>query len=288
MTYLERGQPLRDTARFRRRLEVKFTEICNGWQVESQFGKMLATEAGTDVERSSNGENYFPRSAFENGEIRDVLNAITLFFKMLTTKRNVELTMSSAARSGYHFETKDPAVWKPFVDRVIREENMGYRLDDQCGVHIYVDQEFEHSRAATVAVLGHPSLANARSSFEDSFRHLDSTPPDTKAAVRSMFEAAEILAKQIFPETQNLNRRLAESKLKTHIQATHPGDRTEQKVWAGLLDGFGDRIDAMHNYRHGQAADEPVAPSEEPAVFLLSSGCTYVRTLADSYLRAPT
>jgi hypothetical protein len=99
-----------------------------------------------------------------------------------------------------------------------------------------------------------------------------------------MFETAEVLLKQLFPDARNLNRKIVETRLKALVQGQHGGDSTEQTVWGFLADGFGDWVDAIHNYRHGQAADEPVAPSEELAVFLLSGGCTYVRALADAFL----
>lgn len=102
-----------------------------------------------------------------------------------------------------------------------------------------------------------------------------------------MFEAAEVLAKQIVPEAQNLNRKMIDTKLKPRIVELHGGDDTERRVWTGLMDSMSDWVDALHNYRHGQAAHEPVAPSEDLAVFVLSSGCTYIRTLADCALRSP-
>ena len=48
---------------------------------------------------------------------------------------------------------------------------------------------------------------------------------------------------------------------------------------AGLFDGFADWVDALHNYRHGQPSKQPVAPSEEVAIYVLSSGSAFLRWL---------
>lgn len=162
---------------------------------------------------------------------------------------------------------------------------MGYRLDEECGVHYFVDEEFERNRMGTLAGLNSPLLANARQAYEDAFRHLDSVPRDTKAAVRSIFEAAEILAKQIVPEAQRLNGKIIDGHLRAKCLAALGGDVTEQKSLAKVFDSFGDWVDAMHYYRHGQAGDEPVAPSEDLAVHAISTGSAYIRLLATTVLR---
>ena len=42
-------------------------------------------------------------------------------------------------------------------------------------------------------------------------------------------------------------------------------------------------VNAVHNYRHGQAEAEVVAPNLELAVQLVSMGCTFTRRLAQAY-----
>ncbi len=280
LTYLERGAPLRDSVRMRRRLEQRFVAMAGDWQDQSRFGRHWAQETGAAVPRSQNGATYYPALMFEQGELRDILDVVTVFYTHL--RKLVEATRQFGPRVA---PDDDPEVWKAFVTRVFTEENLGYRIDAACGVHLHVDAEFEHARASTLAVLGHSEFSNARVAFEDAFRHLDSSPRDTKAAVRSIFESAEILAKQICPEAQNLNTKMIGVRLKPLVLQAYPGDATENRVWEGLLSGMSEWVTALHNYRHGQAADEPVAPSVELAVFVLSSGCTYVRGLADVALK---
>ena len=90
---------------------------------------------------------------------------------------------------------------------------------------------------------------------------MDNHPPDTKASVRSMFETLEILVKQMV-DTNNLNKWIVENTLKDKCLKLYENDDTAKKTVSKLFDGFAQWVDGLHNYRHGQASDEPVAPSE--------------------------
>jgi hypothetical protein len=52
-----------------------------------------------------------------------------------------------------------------------------------------------------------------------------------------------------------------------------------QKVLSQMFDGFAQWVDAIHNYRHGQPNDEPVAPTEDMCIYILSSGSSFLRWL---------
>ncbi len=283
LTYLERGLPSNDSPRVRRRLTEKLSALIGERKEESAFGEVVVSETGAEIGRDAYA-HYRVVMWVPNAPLRDLLDVVTLFYRWLSDKRRAEeFVMKRFGRAP--LATHNPQDWLEFFARFFKEENVGYRVDEKCGVHFHVDAEFEHSRIATLAVLEHPLLGNARSSFEDAFRHLDSDPRDTKAAVRSMFEAAEVITKQLCPEAQNLNRRLVEGKLKERLHESRRGDATENKVFDLMFDGFGDWVDALHNYRHGQKADEPVTPGEELTVLALSTGASYVRLLGSCLLR---
>jgi hypothetical protein len=260
--YLERGAPARDSERLRNRLAASYIELRvqkARSDLDYQFAKAIEQELGVRVRSHSYG--WEPEDLFRRGELRAVLDAITLLYRVLPAGTQCER-------------------WRTFVARVLHEENVGYVVDEKCIAHYHVDQEFERNRVATVAILGREALAGAAAAHDDAYRHLDSDPQDTKAAVRSMFECIEILAKQIVPEAQNINRWQCEKgPLRSKCLYVLPDD-TEKKVVAGLLDSLGDWVDALHNYRHGQADAEPVAPSEEVAVYILSTGSAHARQLA--------
>jgi hypothetical protein len=286
LTYLERGLPEQDTQRFRRRLAENFNAIVDDHRSAGEFGAYLVSETGADVPKSAG--YYRPRALFETGSIRDVLDAITCFYQYLNLQYTTQLQArpypAPLARSSI---SEAAAMWHKSVARYMLEENMGYRLDEKCGVHYVVDAAFDQARASTIAGLSHPLLANARSNFEDACRHMDADPRDTKAAVRSIFEAAEVLSKQLCPGVQQLRTRMITDVMKPRVASLVASDATELKVWNGMLDGMSDWVDSMHSYRHGQPGPEPVAPSDDLAVFLMSIGSTYVRALAGWVLKAP-
>jgi hypothetical protein len=260
--YLERGEPTRDSVRFRHRLASFFGEFLSehyGFPCRLVFER----ETGTKVPMRGMGW-HFP-DVFKDAELRDMLDAITITFSVLLAKQNARLARQ----------------WREFVARAMREENVGYRVDELCVVHFHVDEEFERNRAATLGALEAPQFGGVRAAFEDAYRHLDAAPRETKAAARSMFEALEITAKLIVPSADRLNRSLCVQKLKDACIVV-ARDPTEQRVLGDLFTSLGYWVEAVHDYRHGQRVHEPVAPSDETAVLILSTGTAFLRHLAQS------
>lgn len=259
--YLDRGQPTKDSPRFRNRLGAYFgqelADRCN-------YPCIAAYEMETGVTVPWIGGSRHFQEVFKKAEIRDVLDAVTITFHVL----NVKIGRLAAEK------------WRAFVVRAMQEENMGYRLDSDCVVHFHVDEEFERNRAATLAALNHPQLGAVRSAFEDAYHHLDSEKQDTKAAARSIFEALETLTKLIVPTASRLTKNVCTQQLRSACLAVCNGDTVEKSVLGNLFTSFGYWVEAVHDYRHGQLAHEPVAPSEETAILILSTGTTFLRQIA--------
>ena len=55
-----------------------------------------------------------------------------------------------------------------------------------------------------------------------------------------------------------------------------------------MCNSLGLWVEAVHNYRHGQRAEEPVAPSVDTAVLILSVGAAHLRQLAGWATREPS
>ena len=257
--YLERGAPVRDSQRFRNRLSAYYSDqlLINYY---GEIEKIIHKETGAKIPWGHGPDiNLF----IEKGELRDVLDSITLIYQAVREKQR------------YNADAEN---WKTFVARVFREENLGYQLDSKCGVHYFVDEEFERNRFSTLQTLDDPKYSGVRDAYEAAYRHMDSDPPDNKAAVRSMFESLEILVRLMVP-TKNLNRWIVEKALKEKCLPLYASEPTGSQVVTGLFDGFADWVDALHNYRHGQPSEQPVAPSEEVAVYVLSSGSAFLRWL---------
>jgi hypothetical protein len=267
--YLDRSVPLADSELFRRRLGGHCDHIL--YKLRSELARFVKAETGLTVPTVPIvGYRFEP--LFVHAKIEHVLNLITIVWRFIqenVTHWDPQLRRNVSALA------QD---WLEFVRRAMREENLHYTVDEKCGVHYAVDQEFEHNRAATLRVLAAPRYSNARAAFEAAYTHLGSTPPDTKAAVRAMFEASEIVARQMVT-AKNLHNKLVENELTRLALRTVSGDSTAEKVVPLLFKGFANWVDAVHHYRHGQGVSEPVAPSLEITVYLLRTGSAFLRWL---------
>lgn len=259
LVYLNRSEPVRDSQRFRNRLAAYYWESLHKYY-DSAIVKIIQKEIGAEVPFTA--MSYSVSDFFKKNETRDVLDAITLIYRILSP--------SGPSQSSEQ--------WKQFVSRVMKEENLGYQLDTKCGIHYLVDEEFERNRFSTLSVLDNPQYNGVRAAYEDAYRYMDNTPIDTKASVRSMFESIEILVKQMV-QTKNLNKWIVENSLKEKCTEPYKNDETALRVVSELFDGFARWVEGLHNYRHGQGSKEPVAPSEGVAIYVLSSGSAFLRWL---------
>ena len=69
-----------------------------------------------------------------------------------------------------------------------------------------------------------------------------------------------------------------ENKLKP-LAVAQARDPTEVVVVERLFDGLALAVDGLHNYRHGQASQQPVAPSLSVAVYVASTVAAALRWL---------
>ncbi|MDD2915036.1 MAG: hypothetical protein PHP70_06925 [Gallionella sp.] len=254
--YLSGGPLLRDKETFRRRLGVYCQEnFSNG-----ALGDYLRTETGLKIPDGYpqyNFENFFVSEAIGN-----VLSAITLIWRFC------------------HLDRYAPdSVWKnwhDFVARVLKEENVGYRLDEKCGVHFFVDDSFERNRQSIIPALGHERYTGVLTAFEGAYSALDSESQDTKQAVRLIFESVEILAKLMHPKTERLDKKVIET-IRDQAKVSYAGDKTACSVADKMFASFVDWMDGLHFYRHGQGVENHVAPPLDMAIFAISSGTNYLR-----------
>lgn len=257
--YLDKGPLTRDSARFRNRLSAYFVDRFhthyNGLACE-----LFEKETGAKVPRR--GVSAAFSNVFLEAELRDVLDAVSIVFQVIKSRND-------------NFSSRD---WVVFVERCMREENLAFRVDSEGTVHFYEDQEFEANRISTLALLDKPEYLSIKNAFESAYRYMDSTPPDTKAAIRSIFESIEVFARTLVPSTKNLNKSLVKNQLKDLCTAISK-DEIEKKVMNGMLDGFAEWVDAAHNYRHGQPTESPVTPSRDLTIYMLSTGSAFLRLL---------
>ena len=267
--YCERGDPEQDSIRFRNRIGYYCQAVLNKHHTAIARTIKLRTGASVQSNNNYNGVFYRFEDHFRTIDLRDLKDTITLVYRAV----NNEVRGNT-----------DHLKWRQFVRTALHQENLGYRLDEGAGMHYLYDQEFEHNRATALRALDGQRYTGVRSAFDDAFRHLDSDPVDTKAAVRSIFESLEIQVRQMVGG-KNLNKWALENSLQSAILPLYNGDETAQVVVKATLDGLGLWIDGLHSYRHGQAQQEPVAPPLDLAVYTLSNGAAFLRWLLETDMK---
>jgi hypothetical protein len=246
--YIDRGKPTGDSERLRNRLaaEAEAGDI-------SEYAASIVREINRQI--ACNIVDYGSKRIalgkfFRQGAMRDVLDAITVTFGTL-----LRADLSSLAKA-----------WLRNCAICLVEENVAYRVGPDGIVHPFVDQEFEANRAASLAALADPKLAEARSEFEAAHRHL--RDGENKQAIRSMFASAETTLKVLYPGKID---RLEVKELNNHVRPRLLSMYTDNEpaIMASnrLLEGFGKWIVASHQYRHGQEV-RPIRRGRRPLSIL--------------------
>lgn len=259
--YIARGEPATDSERMRRRLQANLPEMVD---IAPFLERKLGVAVGARY-YSNRGAVGVDTDFFVSCQLRDALDAITLIYQFLCYER--EQTVANR--------------WRDEVTGVFKEENVRYRLDDECGVHFHVDSAFEGTLAASIAALDGPRYANALHRFEQAMGSMDATPPDLKTSIWSTFAAAEGLFKVMFKEATRLTASDAERYLGPVVGRIYKEDITAVRAGQKMLASLKDWIDACHFYRHEQGIEEPVQPPISAAILMISQGAGFIRWLAE-------
>ncbi len=256
--YLERGAPQSDSRRMRRRLSAYLYQHSRSIDLDL-LEQWIELETGAEVGTIS--------GFYAEANTSDVLDSITLCRQFLGGQRT----------------SIEAAQWLGFVQRVFDEVNLGYRIDEEGGVHYSVDEEYERNRSATVAGLGDARYAAAAAEFEDAYTKMNHDPPDTVGAVRSIFASIETLSKLIVGDAKitRLGPTEVEKYLKPMAAAAYQNDPVAGDVANQTLNGFKAWTIAAQPYRHGQETEDPAPPPVELAVVILGAGAAFLRWLIE-------
>lgn len=273
--YLEAGEPTLDSPALRRRIAAYVTHdlFKDHWDLSVYLKK----EAGESAPVWSAQNSLYHKfdEYLLSLQREQFLNMITHIWRFLNEKYK-EYIQSDKGK--WDIRSIPAESWKAFVERVLREENVGYVLDDRCGVRFRVDRQFDLQRDAVLSCLATPRFAAALSAFTDAHRYFSSTPQDLKAALRALFESVEIVAKQLY-RADRLTSKLVSTAIKPRILGGYLDDPVAQRAIGRVIDGFADWVDGMHHYRHGQGQEEPVVPPLSFATYAMSSGAAFTRWL---------
>lgn len=261
--YLDRREPTQDSARMRRRIAAS---IRSG--TFDNLGPLAEQELGVDIPWHGSHRDWV--SFLAKCDLRDALDLVTITFRYLFALQHI---------GGVHKDA--PARWLSEIGRILAEENVHYRVDDQGGIHFHFDEEFARNRASTIGVLQAARYANSLHAFEEGMAMLAGVPPNGKGAIRAVFAATEAVFKLILPAAPRLGA--AElGGLEPVLQRLYPSGNTARRSSLKMLSSFKDWVDAAHFYRHEQGAPDEVAqPPLNLAVYLVSSGASHLRWLAE-------
>lgn len=263
--YLARPDLLQDSERARRRVAALLTSR-NSKDIEGIYS-ILSQELGLDPVWGISGVDW--TSTFKRFETRDFLDFVTLAFRWLTLAKRRPM-----------FETDANAKWLQGCRRIFDEQALRYEIDDHGGVHFKVDAEFSASTRASIAALGGPRYANARTEYEKAMNALSgSAIADGKEGIRGVFNAVECVYKLMNSKAPKLIAADAIKTLQADVQKVYSANSTALRAANKAVNAFGDWIDACHNYRHEEGTEEPSQPPLDLAVELISLGSTHLRWL---------
>ena len=265
--YLSRSDPAGDSPRMRQRLFTYFNQYLDVPRIS--FATVLRQELG--VALRSIGHRFDYSAFFKDAELRDVLDAITLIYILV-------------CGDGQRARADEVAMaWLKFVARVFEEENLHYRVDEQGGVHLSIDQEFEAIRVAAIKSLGKARYSEALKAFDLAHNALDATPPDGRIAIGSVFDAMETAFKLACePKTPaRLGAKEIQDNLGPVIQSVFASDPTAKNAASKLLGSFKEWTDGAHFYRHANKTEQSNQPPLEFAILLVSTGASFLRWLIE-------
>jgi hypothetical protein len=264
--YIDKGPPLGDSARARERLCASFSEFAR--HRLPQVAQLMRARKGIKIRVVGVTEDHYRFDEFfRNAALVDLLDSITLIATALDPPG------TSHRRDG----------WVDEVRFIFQTENLRYRVDDLGGVHFNPDEAFERVRVCMINALQSKRYGNAAAAADDAYRALDGQPADGKGAVRSIFEAAEIVFRLLVGDTkcQRLGTDEVDKFLAPMLAQHYVTDDPAKHSASLLAKSFRQWVASAHFQRHGQPVEEPYQPPPEIALTLLSQGTAFVRWLAE-------
>ncbi|GAB3104552.1 hypothetical protein [Lysobacter terrae] len=247
------------------RLRFRLGTFVAGFQSHHEIAQRIEIECGVSVPWMGSGRDW--RKFYKNAELRDVLDSVTHVFNILFEK----------TRDGYSGWPR-PREWQSFVARVFAEEHTTYVVDDRCQVRFAVDEQYATSRKATLAGLQADKWGACRAEFERAFAAMDGETQDTNGAVRAIAAAVESCAKVVAANGMaRLGPVEVQRFLRPKIEAAYQGDEVATNAAALMLKALAEWVNASHQYRHGQDADDEVHAPAGLTVQFLTSGAGFIR-----------
>jgi len=254
--YLRPEVKLSDSPRARRRAYSAFSDYRDAVGVD--FVQAVKRALGAEYPYGS--YDYDHERFWTKCEIRDFLGGITLTYRLLRPY-------------------KRDAKFLEEMREIFQQEGLHYRIDDACGVHYLVDEEFSRSTEATLEGLGAARFTGARQALEDGLQGLTAGNISGKALIRGVFEAAESVFLILVSDSNanRLNEQVVEKLLRPKLAIRYEGVPNGEDKISRVLDTFNKWVKAAHPYRHGAHFEEVHEAPLDEAVLLASIGMSFIR-----------
>lgn len=279
--YCKSTETLKDSERFRVRLSQWLWEELDN----HSLGAAIARELGHSIQSYQNAIGtwtYDIANFIKQAAIGVALDIITVAYNLLRDRKNYSSWGSIKADEKRYFNgISNQQKFLEFVNVCFKEENLCYLVSGDGIVHYSPDIEFHALKETTLKCLNDARYAAVKSEFIRAYEALDQRPPNTKNAIRSVFESLEILCKLIVnPQNQKttLGKIFITSAL-TQLLKEHYQDNTDKIATGDLTESFTSWVTAMHNYRHGQKIEIPSDPPLDLTIMAVSTGAAFLRWL---------
>ena len=268
LTYVDQGPP---KAEFDKRFRFRLNKLLDKFRDDGysnelyNMAKFIESELGIGIIESGFDRMYADwDSHFTNAGVKDLLDTVVLIRKFLERK--------ISDRSALFFSKE--------ARRIFKEENVSFEVDEKGEVHPMIDSAFASVRHSAIAALSDPRYSGSLECIEKSENCLLQESQDFKGAIVAVFEAAENLFKLMY-EVPRLSKAKVKEKIGPFQESMYKEDKVACRAANKALSGFGEWVDAAHNYRHAPGKEKPSPPPKEVAILLISQGYSYVRWLAE-------
>jgi len=271
--YMSASSPLKDSKKTRYRiaklLEGEFPSQSLAQQRRhapdhaKKAQDLLENEVGRQFRSNVGGYMYPSWSAYtQKVTVPEFLDAITVLAGYLRS-----------------CEAKSETNLVKQVQRVFKEENMAYEIDDLGGIHPLVDGAFGVAKLSAIAALSSDRYSGTAELVDAIDPCLLQDPVDYIGAIRAVFGANENLFKLMFG-VQQLKADNAAKYIGSKQQSMYEGHPNLKAASSKTLESFKDWINATHFYRHEQGEEMLSQPREEFAILVVHQGLAFVRWLA--------
>lgn len=221
------------------------------------FAKKVATEIGYTID---GGYDFHIDISMHKASDDDLLDILTLIWRCA--------------------KPLDRASWVETTNRIFREENIQFIMDEQGGIHPFEDEVFDEQRQATLKHLADPRYESVLTKYEQAYAALLQAPPNTGDCLDKIFEALEAFMKLVDDGKKfsrldtNALKKVLEPFCLRHITPHSEESAVARQMVEGMKFVF-----TMHPYRHGQ--EKTPRPTMQLTIACLGICTAFLRYLLE-------